>query len=177
MAPWIVVSLHAAPPTPTPAGLSHHRITEGSSLRIYIFIYIHRYLYIIFVLLFFFQLPSSVLCHYYYPETLRAAGNSKSLKVIRSDLINEFYYLAVMRSPARPPPRGRRPTTYTSAIVAVHTYIYIYYIYACTKTLFCFALQLTLSFFSSVYLFICFDIEKRKFKWPQFAVMLYCYSI
>lgn len=36
--------------------------------------------------------------YYYYPETLRAASNSKSLKVIRSDLINEFYYLVVTRN-------------------------------------------------------------------------------
>lgn len=87
--------------SPTPDRLSYHHITEGSSLRIYT----HIYKGIEYLFCFFFFLTPTVLCHYYYPETLRAAGNSKSLKVIRSDLINEFYYLAVMRVPDYPPTR------------------------------------------------------------------------
>lgn len=94
MAPWIVVSLHSAP-------ISLHLLKgpKGRRLRIYII-----YVYFVYFFTLFRQSllprrrgrPFPFPSRYYYPETLRPAGNSKSLKVIRSDLINEFYYLAVM---------------------------------------------------------------------------------
>lgn len=110
---------------------------------------IHKYIYICFVFVYYvyiyFLFSTTVLCHYYYPETLRAAGNSKSLKVIRSDLINEFYYLAVMRAHT-PVARVQRDRHHWSH---VHKYIYITWVF---RNAFRFTLRLV--FFSFMYLFI-----------------------